>query len=67
MISWYAIWAPAGTPADIIQKFNAAIAKIGSGEEMKKKLQTISAVEVVDKPEDTSRSSSARRSSATPS
>ncbi len=54
MISWYAIWAPAGTPPDIIQKFNAAIAKIGSGDEMKKKLQTISAVEVVDKPEETS-------------
>jgi len=55
MISWYAIYAPAGTPADIIQKFNAAIAKIGGGAEMKKKLQTISAVEVVDKPEETSK------------
>jgi tripartite-type tricarboxylate transporter receptor subunit TctC len=55
MISWYAIWAPVGTPPEIIQKFNAAIAKVGSGEEMKKKLQTISAVEVVDKPEDTAK------------
>jgi tripartite-type tricarboxylate transporter receptor subunit TctC len=55
MISWYAVWAPAGTPPDIIQKFNAAIGKIGSGAEMKKKLQTISAVEVVDKPEDTAK------------
>ena len=55
MISWYAIWAPAGTPPDIIEKFNAAIAKIGSGNEMKKKLQTISAVEVVDKPADTAK------------
>jgi tripartite-type tricarboxylate transporter receptor subunit TctC len=55
MISWYAIWAPVGTPPDIIQKFNAAIARIGNGEDMKKKLQTISAVEVVDKPEDTSK------------
>ena len=55
MISWYAIWAPVGTPPDVIQKFNAAIAKIGSGEEMKKKLRTISAVEVVDKPEETAK------------
>jgi len=55
MISWYAIWAPIGTPPEIIQKFNAAIAKIGSGADMKKKLQTISAVEVVDKPEDTAK------------
>jgi tripartite-type tricarboxylate transporter receptor subunit TctC len=55
MISWYAIYAPAGTPAEIIQKFNAAIAKIGGGADMKKKLQTISAVEVIDKPEETSK------------
>ncbi len=53
MISWYSIWAPAGTPADIIQKFNTKIAEIGSGDDMKKKLQTISAVDVVDTPEGT--------------
>jgi tripartite-type tricarboxylate transporter receptor subunit TctC len=53
MISWYAIWAPVGTPPDIIQKFNAKIAEIGSGADMKKKLQIISAVDVVDTPEGT--------------
>ena len=53
MISWYAIWAPAGTPPEIIQKFNATIAQIGSGAEMKKKLQIMSAVDVVDTPEQT--------------
>ena len=53
MISWYAVWAPAGTSPDIIQKFNAKIAEIGSGADMKKKLQIISAVDVVDTPEGT--------------
>jgi tripartite-type tricarboxylate transporter receptor subunit TctC len=53
MISWYAVWAPAGTPADIVQKFNARIAEIGNGAEMKKKLQSISAVDVVVTPEET--------------
>lgn len=53
MISWYAIWAPAGTPADIIQKFNAKIGEIGRSAEMKQKLQTLSAVDVVATPEET--------------
>jgi tripartite-type tricarboxylate transporter receptor subunit TctC len=53
MISWYAVWAPVGTSPDIIQKFNAKIAEIGSGADMKKKLQIISAVDVVDTPEGT--------------
>jgi tripartite-type tricarboxylate transporter receptor subunit TctC len=55
MISWYAIWAPAGTPNDIIQKFNAKIAEIGRGAQMKKTLQSISAVDVVDTPEGTAK------------
>jgi tripartite-type tricarboxylate transporter receptor subunit TctC len=53
MISWYAVWAPAGTPAEIVQKFNAKINEIASGAEMKKKLQIISAVEVIETPEGT--------------
>ncbi len=55
MISWYAIWAPTGTPPDIIARFNARIAEIGNSAEMRKTLQTISAVTVIDKPEDTSK------------
>ena len=42
-------------PAEIMQRFNAAIAKIGGGADMKKKLQVISATDVVDKPEDTAK------------
>ena len=53
MISWYSIWAPAGTPPDIIAKFNAKIAEIGRSDDMKRKLQVMSAVDVVDTPEGT--------------
>jgi tripartite-type tricarboxylate transporter receptor subunit TctC len=53
MISWYSIWAPAGTPPDIIAKFNARIAEIGRSDDMKRKLQVMSAVDVVDTPEGT--------------
>jgi len=55
LVSWYAIWAPVGVPAEIMQRFNAAIARIGSSADMKKKLQVISATDVVDKPEDTAK------------
>ena len=53
MISWYAIWAPAGTPDEIIRKFNAKIVEIANSADMKKKLQLISAVEVAETPEGT--------------
>jgi tripartite-type tricarboxylate transporter receptor subunit TctC len=53
MISWYSIWAPVGTPPDIIAKFNAKIAEIGRSDDMKRKLQVMSAVDVIDTPEGT--------------
>lgn len=53
MISWYAVWAPNGTPDDIVRKFNSKIVEIANTADMKKKLQTISAVEVIASPEET--------------
>ena len=36
--SWYSIWAPAGTPREIIDKFNGKIVEIGKSEDMRQKL-----------------------------
>lgn len=36
--SWYAVWAPAGTPADIVEKLNAKIVEIGQSTAMKDRL-----------------------------
>jgi tripartite-type tricarboxylate transporter receptor subunit TctC len=51
-ISWYSIWAPIGTPPEIITKFNAKIAEIAERQETKDKMRTISAVAVHGSPED---------------
>ena len=40
--SWYSIQAPAGTPADIIQKFNAKVVEIGKTDEMQQTLTKLS-------------------------
>ena len=40
--SWYAIWAPAGTPGDVIEKFHARVTQITGTDEMKAKLRQIS-------------------------
>ena len=36
--SWYAFWAPAGTPADIIATLNARMVEIGRTDDMKQRL-----------------------------
>ncbi len=36
--SWYAVWAPAGTPADIVEKLNAKMVEIGNSADMKERL-----------------------------
>jgi tripartite-type tricarboxylate transporter receptor subunit TctC len=41
---WYSIWAPAGTPKDIIEKFNAKIVEVGKSNEMKAKMAAINVV-----------------------
>jgi tripartite-type tricarboxylate transporter receptor subunit TctC len=47
--SWYSIQAPAGTPADIVQKFNAKVTEIGKTADM----QTTMAKLSVDLPSQT--------------
>lgn len=36
--SWYAVWAPAGTPPDIVATLNAKMLEIGRSQEMKERL-----------------------------
>ncbi|MBS0240908.1 MAG: tripartite tricarboxylate transporter substrate binding protein [Proteobacteria bacterium] len=38
--TWFGVWAPAGTPADVIEKLNAAIAKITQMPDTREKLYT---------------------------
>ena len=37
--SWYGLYAPVGTPADVIAKLNAAAAKAAHGPEFSKKVE----------------------------
>jgi tripartite-type tricarboxylate transporter receptor subunit TctC len=39
---WYSVNAPAGTPKDVIEKFNAKIVEIAKTDEMKKRMREIS-------------------------
>jgi tripartite-type tricarboxylate transporter receptor subunit TctC len=40
--SWYSIQAPTGTPADIVQKFNAKVTEIGKSDEMQQVMTKLS-------------------------
>lgn len=44
---WFCIYAPAGTPKDIVEKLNAKIGEISKTEEMRAQLQSVAAVPVV--------------------
>jgi tripartite-type tricarboxylate transporter receptor subunit TctC len=37
--SWYGLYVPAGTPADVVAKLNAAAAKAAQGEEFRKRVE----------------------------
>jgi len=50
--SWYSIWAPAGTPADIIERLNAKMAEIARTPEMKARLLAINVACPVQTPEE---------------
>jgi len=50
---WFCLWAPPGTPREIIQRVNAKIAEISRTDEMKAKLKLAGAVPVVQTPEET--------------
>ena len=39
--TWVGVFAPAGTPADVLQKLNAAIVRIANDAETKKRLETL--------------------------
>lgn len=41
--SWYAVWAPVGTPMDIVEKFHAKVTELTATDAMKQKLRQISA------------------------
>ena len=52
MSSWIGLFAPAGTPADIIAKLNAGVTKVLTAESVKEKLANLGLVVVAGKPED---------------
>jgi tripartite-type tricarboxylate transporter receptor subunit TctC len=52
MSSWLGIFAPAGTPADVITKLNDGIAKVLTVEAVKTKLANLGLVVVAGKPEE---------------
>ena len=47
---WYSVWAPAGTPKDIVEKFNAKIVEIAKSDDMKAKMQAINVVVPIQTP-----------------
>ena len=52
MASWLGIFAPAGTPADVIAKLNDGIAKVLTVDGVKQKLANLGLVVVAGKPEE---------------
>jgi tripartite-type tricarboxylate transporter receptor subunit TctC len=52
MSSWLGIFAPAGTPADIVARLNEGIAKVLTVEGVKQKLANLGLVVVAGKPEE---------------
>src|SRR5262245_28613881 len=52
MSSWLGIFAPAGTPADIVARLNQGIAKVLTVESVKQKLASLGLVVVAGKPEE---------------
>ena len=53
--SWYSIWAPAGTPREIIDKLNARMVEIANTAEMKAKLLAINVAFTPQTPEEMGR------------
>jgi tripartite-type tricarboxylate transporter receptor subunit TctC len=50
--NWFSILAPAGTPKDIIAKFNAKIVEIAKTEDMKAKMLAVNAVVPLQTPQE---------------
>jgi tripartite-type tricarboxylate transporter receptor subunit TctC len=49
---WFSIYAPAGTPKDIIAKLNAKVVEIASTDEMKARMRSINVVVPIQTPEE---------------
>ena len=54
MSSWIGLFAPAGTPADVIAKLNAGVARVLTADAVKEKLGNLGLVVVAGKPEELS-------------
>ena len=52
---WFAMWAPAGTPRDIIAKLNTRIAEIARTDDMKARMRSISVAVPIQTPEELGR------------
>jgi tripartite-type tricarboxylate transporter receptor subunit TctC len=52
---WFALFAPAGTPKDIIQKLNVKMAEIAGTNDMKAKMRAISVAVPIQSPEELGR------------
>jgi tripartite-type tricarboxylate transporter receptor subunit TctC len=52
MSSWIGLFAPAGTPADIVAKLNAGVTQVLTAESVKEKLANLGLVVVAGKPEE---------------
>jgi tripartite-type tricarboxylate transporter receptor subunit TctC len=47
---WYCVWAPAGTPQEIVNKLNAKIREIAASDDMKQRMREISVAVPVQTP-----------------
>jgi tripartite-type tricarboxylate transporter receptor subunit TctC len=52
VLSWYAIWAPVGTPAEIIGKFNGKMQEIARTDDMRAKMLSINVALPVQTPDE---------------
>ena len=49
---WFSIYAPAGTPKDIVKKLNAKMLEIAATDDMKAKMRSVNAFVPLQSPED---------------
>jgi tripartite-type tricarboxylate transporter receptor subunit TctC len=53
--SWYAVWAPAGTPKDIVDKLNAKMVEIAKTPDMKARLFAMNVAIPIQTPQEMGR------------
>ena len=52
---WFSVWAPAGTPRDIVDKLNAKMVEIARSDDMKARMASINVVVPIQSPEEIAR------------